>query len=185
MRGNEKPQTSASTAATRCPRCAKRHREVHGDRRLPDAALPRGDREHAGAGVDERIDARRLGTSAGLDASTTCSGFGGAMPLRTAATSLISSSFMSRRSTSTRSIPGTAPTASMTRRLSSARDVVAREWHRQRHDRRPPVDRTPCSRPSSTTERRNSGSSTPPAPSGCPQLGLVGHRLLGGFPLPA
>ena len=56
IRGIEKPQTSASSAATRRPRCRERDGQVGGDRRLPDPALARRDREHAGVAVGERVD---------------------------------------------------------------------------------------------------------------------------------
>ena len=58
MRGSEKPQTSASTTATRATALRERDREVGRDRRLADAALARRDREHARPGVGERVDAR-------------------------------------------------------------------------------------------------------------------------------
>ena len=97
----------------------ERDREVGGDRRLADAALARRDREHAGAGVGERVDpGRGLPGLRRVDAPAAgC----GRDALEEPASATISSSVMSRRSTSTRSMPGTAPTASMTRRASSAR----------------------------------------------------------------
>ena len=85
---------------------------------------------------------RGSGRCPAWDASTTCNGFA-TCPLSTAATPRISVSFMSRTSTSTRRMPGTSPTCSITRRVSSARLSSPGKRHGQRHHRGAPVDRHP------------------------------------------
>ena len=159
MRGIEKPHTSASTAATRRPRLASAIERLVVTDDLPTPPLPD---DTARMRVRESVNGLiRGGGCWACDASTTCSGLTGATPLSSRPSATISSSVMSRRSTSTRSMPSTSPTDSMIRRRSSARDVVAgkgaRRPPRRRSDRRRP-------RPAPCPARRSSGAARAPRP---------------------
>ena len=129
IRGIEKPHTSASTAATRWPRCASAMERFVVTDDLPTPPLP-----DTIASTRVRVSVngftRGSGARGAAAASRTWSGFG-VTPFRMSATARSSASSMSRRSTSTRSTPGTAATASTTRRLQLGAGVVAGEGQRQ------------------------------------------------------
>ena len=191
MRGIEKPHTSASTAATRCPRSASATERLVVTDDLPTPPLPDDDREHPGAGVGERVDPRRRRLPA-CDASTTWSGLrrrhalehGGRAP-RARRRSCRGGRRRPARCRRPRRPPRTI------RRVSSARVASPGSGSGHRHHgtcgRRP---RRPGPCPSSTIERRSSGSST--AARAAWTSSDFGPRSLrygiggsGGFPLPA
>src|SRR5829696_5379441 len=158
MRGIEKPHTSASTAATRRPRLASAIERLVVTDDLPTPPLP-----DATARMRVRESVNGLTRGGGCwawDASTTCSGLIGATPLRSRPNARISSSVMSRRSTSTRSMPSTSPTDSMIRRRNSAREASPGRGTATATTAVRPSTATPCTMPSSTMDRRSSGSCT-------------------------
>ncbi len=162
IRGMEKPHTSASTAATRWPRSASAIERLVVTDDFPTPPLPEAT---AMTRVRESVNGfTRGGGCAACDASTTASGLagagGGATPFSSRASATSSSSVMSRTSTSTRSMPATSPTDSMIRRRSSARDSSPGRGAATATTAVRPSTATPCTMPSSTIDRRSSGSCT-------------------------
>ena len=121
IRGIEKPQTSASTAATRCPRWASAIERLVVIDDLPTPPLPD---EIASTRVRASTNGfvrGRAASRSAVAASTTRSGSGGGSPFRMRATAGSSSSRIGRTSTSTRSTPSTAPAAARIRATSWSR----------------------------------------------------------------
>ena len=140
MRGIEKPHTSASTAAT-----ADRGARARSTRLVVTDDLPTPPLPDATARTRVRESVNGLIRGAGLTgprtASTTCSGLAGATPLSSRPAAMISSSVMSRRSTSTRSMPGDLADG-LDDPPARARPGRRRPGRggRDRHDRGAPVD---------------------------------------------
>ena len=177
IRGIEKPHTSASTAATRCPAAASAIERFVVTDDLPTPPLP-----DAIASTRVRVSvngfARGSGARGAAAASRTWSGFG-VTPFRMSATARSSVSSMSRRSTSTRSTPGTAPAASTTRRRSSARVSSPGRGSARETVTRLPLRATSRTIPRSATERRSSGSSTRDKAARTSASTAAIHELLG------
>ena len=159
----EKPHTSASTAATWWPRLGQRDREVGGDRRLAHAALARRHRDDPGAGVGERVlPGRRLLRLRRVDHLQRVgrrrrrrrrpSAGDPAQPTRRR-------SCRGRRRRPVR-CPPASPTDSTIRRRSSAREASPGSGTATATTAVRPSTATPCTMPSSTIDRRSSGSST-------------------------
>ena len=128
----------------------ERDREVGRDRRLADAALARRDREHAGAGVGERV--RCAAASARPSPPSRAAAALSGLRAR--------SSVMTVRSTSTRSTPASATTASVTRRGDLGPQRAARDRERDRHADAVAVDRDAPDHVEIDDRRWISGSST-------------------------
>ena len=160
IRGIEKPQTSASIAATRWPRCASAIERLVVTDDLPTPPLPDEiARTRVRASTKGLVRGREAARSA-TDASTTWSGSRGGSPLRTRATAGSSSSRIARASTSTRSMPSTVRPASVTRRTSSSRIASSGIGSARAITAVAPSMATPWTSPSSPIGRRSSGSST-------------------------